>query len=349
LSFQQFIFRWLTSQVLQKAKSELLKTLPKHSGLSPTHSESLSNDSELPPTHSEFLSNDLSVSKQLCCVNPLERFSKESDKLEQTGVDIGFVFAMPMEAAGVADVLKQPQTTKGNGRIFHTGIFHHYRVALVESGVGQENAGRAADVLIDVFRPKRLISAGYAGGLAKRLKQFNVCFPEVLIRESDGKTLYVSNSIPENIGFLPNFKESSTNSDGISSGSAKLNGKLRLLTTDYVVDSPDQKLLLNCRTGAELVDMETFAVAEVCQKCRIPMQAVRIILDTADEHIPKDIQRILKNVKKGNARLIGSVLGSVCSRPSSIVDLFSLRQRALLATDKLAKHIAIELGNENKG
>jgi adenosylhomocysteine nucleosidase len=309
---------------MRKAKSEIFKTSPKHS---------------------ESRSNNLSVSRELCCANPSEHVAEE---LEKTEVEVGFVFAMPMEAAGVADVLKQSQTTKGNGRTFHTGNFHGFRVALVESGVGQENARRAANVLIDVFQPKRLISAGYAGGLTKRLKQFNVCFPEVLIRESDGKMLYVSNSIPENIELLPDSEKVSSNSNKISSGSAKLNGKLILLTTDEVVDSPKHKLLLNRQTGAELVDMETFAVAEVCQKNRIPMLAVRIILDTADEQIPQDIQRLLKNVKKGNARLIGSVLGSICSRPSSILDLFSLRQRALRATDKLAKHIAIELGHREK-
>jgi adenosylhomocysteine nucleosidase len=326
LSFQQFILRWLASQVIRKAKTELLKTSEDTPPKSPKHSES-------PSKHLESPSEPLSVSKQLCCVN-------DSEELEESGVDLGFVFAMPMEAAGVSDVLKQSQTTQGDGRTFHTGIFHGYRTAVVESGVGQENAGRAADVLIEVFQPKRLISAGYAGGLAKRLKQFNVCFPEILIRESDGKTLYVSNSIPENFETLTNNKK-------VSSGSEKLNEKLILLTTDFVVGSPGQKLLLHRQTGAELVDMETFAVAEVCQKRRIPMLAVRIILDTADEQIPKDIQRILKNAEKGVARLAGSVLGSICSRPSSMLDLFSLRQRALRATDKLAKHIAIELGDKD--
>jgi adenosylhomocysteine nucleosidase len=332
LSFQQFILRWLASQVIRKAKTEILKTSENTPSNSPKHSES-------PSKYLESPSEPLSVSKQLCCVKDSECCVKEPEELEESGVDLGFVFAMPMEAAGVADVLKQSQTTQGDGRTFHTGFFHGYRTAVVESGVGQENAGRAANVLIEVFKPKRLISAGYAGGLAKRLKQFNVCFPEILVRESDGKTLYVSNSIPENIGTLADYKKT-------SSVSEKLNGKLILLTTDVVVGSPKQKLLLYHQTGAELVDMETFAVADVCQKRRIPMLAVRIILDTADEQIPKDIQRILKNAEKGVARLTGSVLGSICSRPSSMLDLFSLRQRALRATDKLAKHIAIELDRE---
>ncbi|MDR1268441.1 MAG: hypothetical protein LBK82_02845 [Planctomycetaceae bacterium] len=312
MSFQQLIIRWLTAQVLRKAKQEIL-TVPDKSV----------SDTKIPDEYSECPA----ASKQLCCEN-------QPNNSDVTAVDLGFVFAMPMEASGVADDLKQHQTTRGNGRTFHTGIFHGYRTAIVESGVGQENAGRAAEVLLDVFQPKRIFSAGYAGGLSKRLKQFNVCFPEILVRESDGKTFYVSNSVPEMI------EESSD-----LGKREKQNGKLILLTTDFVVGSPKRKSLLYHQTGAELVDMETFAVAEVCRQHQIPMLAVRIILDTVEEQIPKDVQRILKNVEKGGARLAGSVLGSIFSRPSSMLDLLSLKQRALRAADQLAKQIAVELVN----
>ncbi|MDR2117165.1 MAG: 5'-methylthioadenosine/S-adenosylhomocysteine nucleosidase, partial [Planctomycetaceae bacterium] len=306
MSFQQLIIRWLTAQVLQKAKKEILK-VPETIADTDTSADTLKN-----PV----------ISEQLCCED-------SPDKPESTEVDLGFVFAMPMEAAGVTDILKKVQTTQGNGRTFHTGIFHGFRTAIVESGVGQANAGRAAEVLIDVFKPKRILSAGYAGGLAKRLKQFDVCFPEILLRESDGKKFYASNSVPEII-------DESTCLE-------KQNRKLILLTTDFVAGSPKQKSMLYHKTGAELVDMETFAVAEVCRKHQIPLLAVRIILDTAEEQIPKDVQRILKNVEKGSARLAGSVIGSIFSRPSSMLDLFSLKQRALRATDRLAKQIAAEL------
>jgi adenosylhomocysteine nucleosidase len=304
VSLQQLIIRWLAAQVLQKAKKEILKT------------------PDATPDTNIKVSEYSADSGQLCCEHP-------PNKSTSTVVDLGFVFALPMEAAGVADVLKHAQTTQGNGRTFHTGIFHGYRTAIVESGVGQENAGRAAEVLLDVFQPKRLLSAGYAGGLVPRLKQFDVCFPEILVRESDGKKLCASNSVPELI------EE--------SSASEKQNRKLILLTTDFVASSPKQKSLLHCQTGAELVDMETFAVAEVCRKHRVPLLAVRIILDTVEEQIPKDVQRILKNVDKGGARLIGSVVGSLFSRPASMVDLLSLKQRALYAADRLAKQIAAEL------
>jgi adenosylhomocysteine nucleosidase len=210
--------------------------------------------------------------------------------------DIGFVFAMPMEAAGVVDRLKEAKKTQGNGRTFYTGLFCNYRVVVVESGVGQTKAKEATEVLFDVFQPKRILSAGYAGGLSERLKRFNVCLPEIVIRESDGKKISLSQPVPEII-------------------QETVSEKLILLTTDFVVHSEKQKQVLGKKNNAELVDMETFAVAEVCRNRRIPFLAVRIILDTVQEQLPQDIQRILKNTEKGRARLVGSVLGSLFSRP----------------------------------
>jgi adenosylhomocysteine nucleosidase len=241
------------------------------------------------------------------------------------GIEIGFVFALPMEAAGIVDVLTEHQTTRGDGRTFHTGLFGNRRVAVIESGIGQEKARRAAEVLIDVFAPKRLCSAGYAGGLSKRLKQLNVCFPEQVMRDSDAKILDLTGSIPK---YVENGTEP----------------KLTLLTADSMVDSPQKKRVLGERTGAELVDMETFAAADVCRERNVPFLSVRIILDTAEEQIPKEIQRISQSAAKGKIRLAGSVLGALFSRPSSMLDLLSLQRRALMATDRLAKRIKAELG-----
>ncbi len=251
----------------------------------------------------------------------------ETEPDEKAAVDIGFVFAMPMEAAGIVDRLERKKTTCGNGRTFHTGLFGNSRVALVESGVGQEKATSATEVLIDVFAPERIVSAGYGGGLSKRLKRFNVCFPEMLIRLSDGARLDLAEPIPK-------FVEAEV---------GPVKGKLALLTADRVIDTPVEKFSLGRETGAELVDMESFAVAEVCRNRAVPFRAIRVVLDDAEEELPKDMQRILKHAEVGGARLAGSVLGSLFRRPTSLLDLFSLKQRALEAADRLANHIGREI------
>jgi len=277
MSFQQFIARWLTARMTKVVKEELFSPKP---------------GTELIP-------------------------DSGCDEADSLVVDIGFVFAMPMEAAGVVDRLGSRKTTVGDGRKFHMGQLGKFRVAVVESGVGQEKAGAATTALIDTFRPKRLISAGYSGALSADLKRFAIRIPSVVIRESDGKRIELQ---PE------------------------ADDPVRLVTTDFVVATPKRKKSFGEEYQAALVDMETFAVAECCQERGVPLLSVRIVLDTLDEALPKDVQRIMRSAERSKSRLAGSVLGSLFSRPSALVDLYSLKERALVATDRLAKRIFKELG-----
>ena len=238
-------------------------------------------------------------------------------------VDIGFVFALHQEATGIMDRLKRSKKTKGNGWTFRTGEIDSLSIALVLSGAGQKNAEDAAKILIDVFEPKLICSAGYAGGLSSRLKQFNVCVPEQVIRESDNEALDLSHMIPQRTSPMPN--------------------KLTLLTVNEVVELPEQKRALHTQTGAELVDMETFAVAEVCRVREIPFRSFRIVLDTVDHQIPKDIAKLLDSRDIGVARLFGSILGSVCSRPSMVLDLVALKKHAFTAAERIAQFAIKEL------
>ena len=237
--------------------------------------------------------------------------------------DIGFVFALRQEAVGILDRFKHSRKTYGNGWTFHTGKIDNLSIAIVLSGVGQKNAEDAAKILIDVFEPKLVCSAGYAGSLASRLKQFNLCVPEQVLRESDGQCLDLSNPIPQKISPLSN--------------------KLTLITVNDVVELPEYKRTLHEQTGAEIVDMETFAVADVCRVRNIPFSSFRIVLDTVDDRIPKDIVKILNSLDKGVSRLSGTIFGSVWSRPKIMLDLISLKQRAFTATERLARFALAEL------
>ena len=241
-------------------------------------------------------------------------------------VDTGFVFALRQEAVGILDRLQRSRTTSGNGWTFHTGKIGDTSTTLLLSGVGQKNAEEATKVLIDVFAPKLICSAGYAGGLSSRLKHANICVPEQVIRGSDRQALDLSNSIPQKTVPLPN--------------------RLSLLTVNDVAESPKQKRMLHEQTGAEIVDMETFAVADVCRIRGVPFVSIRVILDTVNDRIPKDIAKILAGLNKGAARFTGTIFGNIWSRPSVMLDFVSLKRRAFTATERLAKFTIVELARK---
>ena len=238
-------------------------------------------------------------------------------------VDTGFIFALRQEAVGILDRLKRTRTTRGNGWTFYTGNIDDMSVAVVVSGVGQKNAEEATNILLDVFTPKVICSAGYAGGLSSRLKQSNICVPEQILRGSDMQAFDLSQPIPQKTSPLPN--------------------KLTLLTVNNVAESPEQKRILYEQTGAEIVDMETFAVADVCRAREVAFFSARVIFDAVDDRIPKDITKILERLGKGTSRLSGTILGSVWSRPSVVLDFVSLKRRAFTATERLARFVIMEL------
>jgi len=238
-------------------------------------------------------------------------------------IDTGFIFALRQEAVGILDRLKRAKMTRGDGWTFYTGKINDMAIAVVLSGVGQKNAEEAAKKMLDVFEPKSICSAGYAGGLSDRLKHFNICVPEQVLRESDGEALCLSESIPRK--------------------TAPMSGKLTLITVNDVVATPEHKRTLFERTGAEIVDMETFAIADVCRERNVPCYAFRVVLDVADDRIPQDIAKILDNLDKGISRLSGAILGNILSRPSVVLDFMSLKKRAFTAAECLARFAIAEL------
>lgn len=243
--------------------------------------------------------------------------------MEKLSVDIGFVFALHQEAVGILDRLKHPRKTRGNGRTFHTGTIGNSSVAVVLSGAGQKGAEDASNILIDVFEPKLICSAGYAGGLSKRLKPLTLCVPEYVIRESDNQVLDLLTSIPRKTSPSPD--------------------RLTLLTVNDVAGLPKQKHMFHARTGAELIDMETFAVADVCRIRNIPFCTFRIIFDAVEDQIPKDIVDILEGMNKGIPQFSGIILGRIWSRPSLLFDMVSLKKRVFKATERLTEFIIKEL------
>lgn len=233
----------------------------------------------------------------------------------------GLVFALGVESGGLEDLLSGSIRIRGSSFFIKEGGLNGRRVVIIRSGPGRENAARATEVLIDGHRPQILISAGFAGGLNPLFKRHDILLADSVIDHS-GQQIILNNEgrqIQRPLDW-PNLHVG------------------KLLTLDHVVRDPSEKQSLYQRHQALAVDMETFAVAEVCRRRNVPFLAVRIIHDPADETLPPDIEKLL-NQKTETARL-GAALGALWKRPSSIKDMWALKENSLVASKKLAKFIA---------
>lgn len=269
---------------------------------------------------------------------------------------VGFVFALDIESGCLEDLLQGSVTIRGNGFVARECGLNGRRVVIMLAGPGRENARRATEVLIDGHRPNRVISAGFAGALSPSLKRNDILLADRLLCETGGTVSEISvelatdaTSTGATAGLSSSARlESPQYTAGqASSGAQNTNSPLSqlapgvyrgtLLTTDQIVRLPSQRKSLFERFGAAAVDMETFAVAEVCRRRQTPFSSVRVINDLADETLPPDMEHVMS--QHSLAGQFGAALGAVWRRPASAKDMYQLRENALVASGELAKFL----------
>jgi adenosylhomocysteine nucleosidase len=189
-------------------------------------------------------------------------------------------------------------------------------VAVATGGPGRPAARHAAEVLITGHRPRWIISAGFAGALNPAFARNDIVLPdEVLDRE--GKRVRVD-APPALLADYPHAKG-------------------RLLTLDHVVLRAQEKEELRRTFDADMVDMETSAVAAVCNEKLVRFLSIRVISDDSQSDLPREVAVLLS--RSGSYR-VGAALRAVWRRPSSLKDFWALYERALEAAERLARSVA---------
>ena len=111
----------------------------------------------------------------------------------------------------------------------------------------------------------------------------------------------------------------------------------RLLTVDHLICKPAEKAALGAEHHALAVDMESWAVGEVCRQNKVRFLSVRIISDAVDDELPEDLNSLV--TQKSTAGRLGAAAGTLFRRPGSVKDMLRLREEALVASDRLAKFL----------
>ncbi len=248
----------------------------------------------------------------------------ESGGREPARCDVGVVFALAIEAGGLEDLLEDVVFIRGAGLAVRQGRLHGRPVVVVHSGPGASAAAKAAEATLQGHHPQWMISAGFAGALDPAVGRYDFVMAEQLV-SLDGRVLGTDLKVDT---------ASLAQTPGVRVG--------RLLSADHVVRDPAEKRALGEQHKALAVDMETFAVAEVCQRYGTPMLAVRIITDTAEERLPAEIRVLLE--QKTVAAKLGAVWAAVWNRPAVAKQLWELKERALVASDRLARFLASMVG-----
>ena len=239
--------------------------------------------------------------------------SRMTENLRETArADIGIVCALTMEVTPFLRLLDRPRKYVGGDFVFRGGQIEALRVAVVESGPGATRAERATHALLDGHSPKWVISVGFCGGL-----QPNMRCGDLIVANS------VSNASGESL--VINLRMPADPDHGLFVGT--------LLTVDQIVRTVEEKQSWGERTGAIGVDLESYAVATVCRDRKVPFMAIRTVSDPLEETLAPEVLTLMG--KSPFAR-VGAVAGALWKRPSSIQDLWKLREKANSAAQRLA-------------
>jgi len=188
-------------------------------------------------------------------------------------------------------------------------------IAVATGGPGRPAARRAAEVLLIGHRPRWIISAGFAGALNPAFSRNDLILPDEVI-DAEG------------------VRHSIDHPPALGAGCPHAGG--RLLTLDQLVLRAEEKKEFRRAFAADLVDMETSAVAAVCTEKLVRFLSIRVISDDAHADLPREVAALFYH--QGSYR-VGAAMRAVWKRPASLKDFWTLYERAVDAAGRLAQFV----------
>lgn len=215
----------------------------------------------------------------------------------------GIVVALPEEIV----TLTSKRIDKGHC------VFIGDKILVACAGMGQKNAGAAAELLI-AKGASQLISWGCAAALEPSLQAGDLTLADRLL-DAENKEIRVNPNWLSHTQavFAETFKDRRKQQTTLHTG---------LLTeSGTVVTSGKAKKQLYSFTGALALDMESSAVAKVAQHHGLPFLAIRAIADTAGMGLP---EAVVYATNADGEVAIGKLLGYLLLHPAQLPSLIKL-------------------------
>jgi adenosylhomocysteine nucleosidase len=187
-----------------------------------------------------------------------------------------------------------------DGRNFK--FFEQEEKVVVCGGIGGDAGRRATEAVIQLYHPRLLISAGFAGALDPKLRVGNIVVPAFVIDGDDGSR----------------FETRS--------------GKGTLVSSPSIAGS-GQKAKLAKKYGADAVDMEGAAVGRGAHSHGIPFMAVKSLSDEFGFELPPMQQFVDPS---GRFRVL-AFAAFVAFRPWLWIKTFTLSKNSMAASESLCR------------
>lgn len=232
------------------------------------------------------------------------------------------VAALPVEVAPLARALSAGPVRAGAEAVA-AGRRGPWRIALGCCGVGPDRAREFMRAALRTDRPAQVLSIGYCGALSPAVAAGEVVACSSALLRSEGRLVEAAAPPGPLAGALAGLRAA------------------RWVTIDRLAGSIAEKRALAAESGAEVVDMETAAILQVCAEHGVPCAGVRVVLDGCDDEVVVDLFRLADDL--GRVRW-GRVAALLLRRPWRIAELIRFGRRSRRCAQRLRKAVLGLLG-----
>lgn len=237
--------------------------------------------------------------------------------------------AFEQEVSLLGEMLTAAESRSIEGITFTSGRLDGRPIVLAWTGVGKVNAAMTTTLLLEHFRPARVILTGIAGGVDPNLQPGDIVIAEQTAHHdmgilwSDGiehggvknrltgdtnpiffpadpNLLAVARRAAERATLEPVSRKTGEKPPRIVCGT--------VVTGDTFVASENACAEFAEKLGANAVEMEGAAVAQVCYQRGVGCLIIRSIADKADESAIVDKQKFYATAAKNSATLVARMI-----------------------------------------
>jgi adenosylhomocysteine nucleosidase len=268
---------------------------------------------------------------------------------------VGLV-AISREICPLLDSLPEPVADRWGETTLYQATLAGRPVALAEVLPGPVNGALGAQALIARFHVNALISFGSAGALDPSLKPGDLIIAQRAIAHDAGAfvgshfdaTGIMGRDGSGRVGFRHHF-EANPYVVSLATRTARSLGMTArtgtVVTGNQVILASARNRYLRHKFGADVVEMETAAIAQVAVAHGLPWGAVRAVSDTASDEYILDYGRLRVYLDDGRPawRQQLARLFYLASHPTARKRLSRLRQGLALASSQAADLVAAML------
>lgn len=247
----------------------------------------------------------------------------------------GILGALSDEAKIIKEKMSEIDTHMFMGVEFVTGELAGRQVVLAVTGVGKVNAAMTTTLLLDHFQPTEVIFTGLAGGINPELQPGDIVIAEKLAQHdlgsitsegfkpepvrtpvdgkpnplffpSDNALVALAQRLADDIEFTPPSGRGGDRKVEVVKGV--------VVTGDVFVASEKKKSVLLIQCGADAVEMEGAAVAQICFQQRVPFIVLRSLSDSADHSAKRDMRTFYKTAARNSATLTMALVQELAKR-----------------------------------